>query len=138
MKHLKLWGFLAIAIVMSNCSKEDDGASQMTNQQLLVSGKWYQESKTTGTVSACDKKSYIEFMSNGTMSAATFEDSSGSCTSSGINSATYTLTNNVNIKITFGTDVIDAVIKSITATKLTIDTQDNGQPSTQVFDKTEG
>lgn len=125
---------------MFNCNSDDDGGdgSQLSNKELLQSGKWYQESKTPGNLSACEKKGFIEFKSNGDFIINSYEDNSGTCTAVGMTTAGYTLTNDVNITIVLGSDSIAAVIKSITSTKLTITTTEEGEASTQVFDKTEG
>lgn len=123
-------------LVFTSCSNNDDNndGNQQTNLQLLTSGKWYNESKTPGSFTACEKKGYIKFETNGNMSIESFDDGSGTCQTLGVDVATYTLTDDVNITITFGSEVINAVIISITETLFTV----NSNGETTVFDKTEG
>lgn len=137
---------LLIAIILglftfASCSKDDDNNDdqqqhQQTTQQLLTSGKWYFESKSTGTYTACEKKGYIQFMTDGSMIINSFDDGSGTCESLGAASATYTLTNNVNLTLVFGSDTQSAVINSISESELTTTNSDTGEIN--VFDKTEG
>lgn len=123
-------------LVFTSCSNNDDdnNGNQQTNLQLLTSGKWYNESKTPGSFTACEKKGYIKFETNGNVSVESFDDGTGTCQSLGVDMATYTLTGNVNITITFGTVIINAVITAISETQLTVTTDSE----TTVFDKTEG
>jgi hypothetical protein len=107
---------------------------QQTTADFLTSGKWYFQSKTPGSYTSCEKRGYIQFMTNGNLVLESFDDSSGNCESLGQDSATYTLTNNTNITIEFGSDTQSAVIESISEEELTLKID----AETLVFDKTEG
>lgn len=136
MKTLKTLGLLSLLLLTFSCSNDDDtSASQQTNQQLLTSGKWYQESKTPTDFTVCEKNGSVQFMTNGNIIVESYDDSSGTCESLGAITANYTLTNNVNIAITLGTETINAVINSISTNALNI-TNDDGE--ILVFDKTQG
>lgn len=137
MKILKTLCLVCLAVITINCSKKDDdnNPTQKTNKELLTTGKWYQESKSFGTYSACEKKTNIQFKTDDTLKLEAFDENSGSCQSTGIENATYTLTDNTNLTITFGPDTINTVILSISETELTLK---NEQNETLIFDKTEG
>ncbi|MDC8001607.1 lipocalin family protein [Aequorivita todarodis] len=139
MKTLRTFAFACLALVAFSCSKDDDSSSNTppkTNLELLTSGKWYQESKTPGNYNACEKKTYLLFKTDGTMTLESFDEDSGTCISSGINNGTYTLTNNKNLSITIGPDSINAVILSISESELKV--RNDQDTETLVFDKTEG
>lgn len=130
---------LVLSIVLfASCNKDDDGGSnpQPTNLELLTSGKWYFESNPPGVNTACEKKGYVQFMANGSLIINSFDDASGTCESLGAVNATYTLTNDVNITIVFGSDSQAVVINSISENELKITNSDNGEIN--IFDKTEG
>lgn len=128
---------LLLALSIFNCSSDDDSngnGDQPTNRELLTSGKWYNESVTPGSYTACEKMGYVQFSDSGTLTIESFEINAGNCESLGINSATFTLTNNSIINISFEGDMITAEIMSISQNSLTISTVEE----TIVFDKTEG
>jgi hypothetical protein len=126
-KSVLLIMFIALFV---GCSNDDNGKS---NLQLLTSGKWYNESKSPGTYTDCEKKGYIQFMTNGDVVIESFEDGI-TCASLGAVMATYILTNDVNLEVTLGTEMESAVIQSISETELTLSS--NGE--ILVFDKTQG
>ena len=137
MKTLKRICLIGLVLLVYGCSNSDDDSSssmQATTAELLTSGKWYFQSKTPGTYSSCEKRGYINFMSNGNLIIESFEESSGTCESLGQETATYTVTNDRNLTIVIGSDSQSAVIESISEDKLTLETDDE----TVVFDKTEG
>ncbi|WP_204345621.1 lipocalin family protein [Psychroserpens algicola] len=137
MKTIKHLGLLILALLTINCSGDDDNNSdgELTVRELLISGKWYNESVTPGSYTDCEKMSYIQFSNNGTFTIENFEIIADNCESSGINTASFTLTNNTDITISFEGDTINAEIISITENLLTINS-DNDE--TVVFDKIEG
>ncbi len=137
MKTLKTLCLVCLAVLTFSCNKDDDSSEtpQTTNLELLTSGKWYQESRTPGTYSTCEKSTYLLFISDGTLKLESFDENSGNCQSNGVLSGTYTLTNNTALKLIFGEDSINAIINSISENELTIKTDQN---ETLVFDKTEG
>ncbi|WP_431136797.1 lipocalin family protein [Psychroserpens mesophilus] len=140
MKIVKKLCCICLIIMAYNCSSDDDSnggeMNQLTVQELLVSGKWYNESRTPGTdYSDCEKNGYIEFKADSSFNLESFDDSSGSCESLGINMATYTLSNNRDILIAFESEEIIAVINSISEESLTV-TSSSGE--TLTFDKTQG
>ena len=134
-QHLLLTAMLLSLFVFTSCSNNDDsdGSNQATNKELLISGKWYNESKSPGTYTDCEKNGYVEFKTNGSVIIESFEVGI-TCASLGAVTATYTLTNDVNIELTLGEEMVTAVIQSISSTELTI-TSDG---ETLVFDKTPG
>lgn len=129
---------LCLALLNLNCNSDDDdgSSSQPTNMELLTSGKWYFESKTPGSYNDCEKNGYIQFMDNGTLILDVFEEDAGTCVSLGAVTANYTLTNDVNLTLTLGTDTESAVISAISATSLTVNNTDTGEVI--IFDKTAG
>ncbi|WP_435413691.1 lipocalin family protein [Psychroserpens mesophilus] len=136
---MKLSGICLIALVF-NCSNNDDSndgqPNQLTVQELLVSGKWYQESRTPGTnFTDCEKNGYIEFKVNGVFYLESFDDNSGPCESLGLNEAIYTLSNNRDILIVADSEEINVSISSISQQELTITSSDG---ETLTFDKTQG
>ena len=138
MKTLKLVG-LTILLLSLGCSKNNDDDSenqQQSNLELLTSGKWYFQSKTPGSYTACEKKGYIQFMNDGMFTINVFDESSGTCASLGAVSANYTLTNEVMLTLTLGSETQSAVINNISESQLNI--TNTTQDETIVFDKTEG
>ena len=128
---------ICLILLIYGCNKSDDDSSssmQATTEELLTSGKWYFESKTPGTYTSCEKSGYIQFRINGTLILESFDESSGTCVSLGEIAATYTLTNNRNLTIEFGSDTESAVINSISEEALTLQTD----VETLNFDKTKG
>jgi hypothetical protein len=138
MKTLKTFCLVCLAVLTFSCNKDDDSSetTQKTTLELLTSGKWYFESKTPGTYTACEKKGYILFKTNGDLIINSFDDSSGTCESLGEVTATYTLTNDENINLVFGSETQSAKINSISESELKITNNDTGEVN--VFDKTEG
>jgi hypothetical protein len=111
--------------------------NQLTVQELLVSGKWYNEARTPGTdFTNCEKNGYIEFKANGDFNVESFDDSSGPCDSIGLNEATYTLSDNRDIIIVVDSEEINVSISSISQQVLVIITSSDGE--TLTFDKTQG
>ena len=128
---------ICLILITYSCNKSDDDSAdliQPTTEELLTSGKWYFESKTPGTYTACEKIGFIQFMINGDVILDSFDDGSGTCESLGEVTATYTLTNNLNLNLVFGSDSQSAVIDSISEDELTLENVNE----TVVFDKTEG
>jgi hypothetical protein len=125
-----------LVLLTFNCSSDDDSTSNpATVQALLTSGKWYQESKTPGSYTDCEKLSYVQFLSDGTFNLESFEDDEGDCSSIVLITATYTLANNMTIIIDFEGDLISVEIVSISENLLTLTSSEN---ETLVFDKTAG
>ena len=135
MRTFKLFSIIVLAMLALNCSSDDDNSSQATVAELLASGRWYQESRTPGSYTDCEKRSYIQFNSNGSFMLESFEDDGDDCVSLDVMTATYTLTNDVSILITFDGGVLSAEIVSISEDLLTVTSSEN---ETLVFDKTEG
>lgn len=128
---------ICLIVLAYSCNKSDDDSSSSmpaTTEELLTSGKWYFESKTPGTYTSCEKRGYIQFMVNGILTLESFDESSGTCKSLGAVTATYTLSNDVNLAIEFDSDVQAAIIDSISEETLTLRTDDE----TLNFDKNEG
>jgi hypothetical protein len=138
MKTLKALIILSLLIVANSCSNDDDNNDnvppQSTNQELLISGKWYQESNSGTAFTQCEKNSSWDFIDITNLAVETFDDSSGTCESLGITNATYTLTNDVNLELSAPGTTIIATIQSITSSELVL----LGNGDTVVFDKTPG
>ena len=136
MNTQKLWMLLFMSLAILGCSSDDDGNNQQSTEDLLTSGKWYFESITPGSYTDCEKKGYIQFMSNGTAIINSFEDFDGPCESLGAITVSYTLTNNVNLTLTFAGETQNAVIEAISSNSLRVSNPDDGEIIE--FDKTEG
>jgi hypothetical protein len=135
MKTLKSFLILTLALVAFGCNSNDDSDGEgPTNLELLTSGKWYQESSTSETYDNCEKMTYVEFTTGGSVTLNSFFDNAGTCESPGPVSGTYTLQNDVDIHIEIDGENMDAVITSISEDELVV-TTDEG---TLTFDKTEG
>ncbi|WP_298894222.1 lipocalin family protein [uncultured Psychroserpens sp.] len=137
MKTYKQLSILLVILSFFGCSNDDDNngnGNQPTNRELLTSGKWYNESVTPGSYNDCEKMGYIQFSDNGTFTLESFDLNAGNCESFGINTGAFTLSNNINISVSFEGEIITAVIVTITENSLTITTDEE----TIVFDKTEG
>ncbi|MEM5564283.1 lipocalin family protein [Psychroserpens sp. AS72] len=136
MKTFKTLSILLVTFILFSCSSDDDNNSQQqSTQELLTSGKWYQESRTPGSYTICDKVSYIQFTTNNNFELESFEENGDDCISLGLMTATYTLTENMTIEISFEGELISTEIIGISAQELTLLTSEN---ETLVFDKTEG
>ncbi|MDT0557089.1 lipocalin family protein [Ichthyenterobacterium sp. W332] len=133
---IKLITVFCLSVLLSACSNDDDSSSgdQQTTLELLTSDTWYQESRTPGTFTDCEKNSSFKFNSNNTLNVESFEDDAGTCESTGMVSATYTLSGD-DLTIMLGPDTIMATINSVSETTLSV-TDDEGE--TVVFDKTQG
>lgn len=137
MKTLKQISILLLIVLTFNCSNDDDGNSGeiATVRELLTSGKWYQESRTPGSYTDCEKMGYVQFMTNNIFTLENFGSNGGDCTSLGLNTATYILTENMTIEISFEGEILSTEIIVISTQELTLLTSEN---ETLVFDKTEG
>lgn len=137
MKTISRICLICLLLISFSCSNSDDdsgSSAQPTTMEMLTSGKWYFESKTPGSYSSCEKKGYIQLMSNGTFVLVSFDDDSGTCESLGENTGTYTLSNNTNLNLVIDSETISAVINSISEEELILET--GGE--TLVFDTSEG
>ncbi len=136
---MKLQNVLFAAVALSlfifiSCSSGDDSSNPPTNQELLTTDKWYNESTSSGSYTACEKNGYIEFKTNGIVTIDSFDDGSGTCESLGATDANYILTSSTTITITLESDMVIATIEAISQDQLTLIVEDE----TLVFDKTEG
>ena len=138
MKILKKLSCICLLIIAYNCSSDDsneEDTNQPTVQELLVSGKWYNQSRTPGAnYTDCEKNGYIEFNADGSFKLESFDDSSGLCESLGLNMATYVLSNNRDILISFGTEEFSVIINSITQGILEVTSSDG---ETLTFNKSQ-
>lgn len=139
MKVLKKLGIVSLVLLISACSSDDDGNGGMQGgidvSALLTSGKWYQESITPGSFTDCEKNTSVEFTENGDVFIESFDDNTGACESLGIESGTFTLTNDRDVVITSNVIIINIVIDAITAELLIVRTSDG---DTITFDKVQG
>ncbi|MGS2726521.1 lipocalin family protein [Psychroserpens sp. BH13MA-6] len=129
---------ICLLVIIYNCSSDDgdNGTNNPTVQELLVSGKWYNESRSVGSnYSDCEKNGSIAFNNNGQVMVESFDDPSGPCESLGVITATYTLANSSEITIIYGSEVLNASIISITQETLTVMSSDG---ETLTYDKTPG
>ncbi len=135
MKTIKMLCLFSGLVLITACNSDDDATTVVpTNQELLISGKWYQESSTESTYTDCEKNSSFNFLDTTNLSVEPFDDSSGTCQSLGATEATYSLTNDVNLVLTIPGTTVNATIQSITASELVL--LSNG--GTIVLDKTAG
>lgn len=135
MKSLKTITLL-LSVLAFSCSSDDDNSSEdmQSTSQLLTESKWYQQSKSPGSFSDCEKNGSFKFNTDNSLNVESFDDSSGTCEFQGTVNTTYTLSG-MTLTLTFGTDVITATINSISETTLNV-TDSNGD--TVVLDKTQG
>ncbi|WP_067146126.1 lipocalin-like domain-containing protein [Pseudotamlana agarivorans] len=137
MKILKTICFACLIIFAPSCSNDDNGdSSEKTTRELLTTGKWYQESKSPGSFTDCEKNGYVEFMDNGDAIVDIYDDFSGTCESLGAIIAEYTLSNNIKITITFGADVTEINIEEISDDELVLKNVNDGEIIR--FDRTPG
>ena len=136
MKLFRTLSILLLTLLMFSCSSDDDNSQQQqSTQELLTSGKWYQESRSPGSYTDCEKMSYIQFMTNNNFLLESFENNGDDCVSLGLMTATYTLSENTTIIISFEGEMFSVEIIAISIQELTLLTSEN---ETLVFDKTEG
>ncbi len=138
MEILKKLGIVCLVLCTSACSSDDDSGGDMQDDinvaSLLQSGKWYQESITSGSFTDCEKNTNIEFLDDEDFFIEVFDDDPEPCATTGLEAGIYTRINN-NITITVGSEVINIVIDSISQESLTVTTSDG---DTITFDKVQG
>lgn len=116
-----------------SCKKDKNQKDEIQ----LVSGKWYLETEDGVEVSACEKKSSVEFTNDGRWVFQVYIEYDTDCES--INGeGTYTLNGN-NITITLGTESSIGTF-SISGGILTVQAynEDLGRTETSTYDKTSG
>ncbi|MBD1260094.1 lipocalin family protein [Maribacter polysiphoniae] len=133
-KTIGVLGLLMLSFACSNSDDDNDSPETPSTANLLISGKWYLESKTPNDFSACEKNGSLQFHDDGSVEQENYEENSGTCEATDLNSATYTLSGS-SLVITFGSDTITTTINSITDSELSI-TDSNGD--TIILDKTQG
>lgn len=136
MNVLKTLSIVSLILFTFSCNSDDDSSSENTPStlELLITGKWYLESKTPGGFSDCEKNSSFKFYTNNTVDVENFDDSSGPCETQGTVNSTYSLTGST-LTIELGPDTVTATINSISETTLNV-TDNVGD--TIVFDKVQG
>lgn len=139
MKLLKKLGIICLTILMSACSSDDDAIGGLLGgldvTTLLTSGKWYQEARTPDGLSACEKNTNVEFTITGAVFIESFDDETGPCESTGLETGVFTITNDRDVVITSENVLISIVIDLITLDVLIV-TTDEGE--TLTFDKVQG
>jgi hypothetical protein len=136
MKTYKYFAISLLTLLVLSCSSDDDNGNndpQLSTLELLNSGRWYLESKTPGSFSACEKSGYLEFSNNTDIALNFFDDQSGPCESTGVVNGTFTLSNN-NLVINASGEVISVTIDAISENELTV----TSSTETIVLDKIEG
>lgn len=136
MKIFTKLSIVIAALLVIACSNNDDNDHNndgQTTLELLVSGRWYQESKSPGSFSSCEKNSYIEFSNETDIALHFYNEDSGPCESEGVINATYTLSNN-NLVINASGEIISVTIDAISENELIVTSENE----TIVFDKIEG
>ena len=133
-KTIGVLGLLMLSFACSNNDDSNDSSETPSTEKLLISGKWYLESKTPIDFSACEKNGSFQFNDDGSVQQENFEENSGTCEAADLIRATYTLSDS-SLVITFGSEIISVTINNITASELTL-TDSNGD--TFVLDKTQG
>ena len=137
MKQFKWIGLIGLVLLSVSCSNDDDSSDSgdmPTTQELLTTGTWYQESKSPGDFTDCEKNSSFNFKTDNSLDFEAFDDSSGPCESVGIVTTTYSLSG-MTVTITFGSDVETATIVSISESTLVVM---DGSGDTITFDRTQG
>ena len=137
LKHTLKLAMFAFILVFASCSKDDSPAEdntamdEPTNQELLISGKWYVESSTEiGVADGCTGQSYFHFLDNDSLIIETYEQVGiEDCVSDGVELFNYQLLGNV-------LDVAEAentfiTIEHISETQLIIKAVEPGQ--TEIF-----
>jgi len=125
--------YLFVSIFMG-CANDDNSLSNPTNEDLLISGKWYQESNSGSTLSDCEKMTSFDFNSENELEVEIFDDSSGPCQSIGTLDGTYSLTNDVNLSVIVPALAFSGTIQSISENRLVI----NSSGEIIEFDRTAG
>ena len=121
MRTVKSITLLAVIALFFGCSSDDNGSdSGPSNLELLFSGKWYQESSSSSTYTACEKQTSFDFMASNALEVEVFDVSSGSCQSLGTNNASYSLTNDVDLVLTITGWTISGTIQSIDSDELVV------------------
>lgn len=124
---LKMLFLVALPLLFTACSKDDDAAPQPTVTDLLTSGKWYIENYigTTLTNPECEKKSYYLFLQNGDVLVEYFSlNNENNCASQSVSGSWELLQENI-LKLTNADNNVEfGEIVSITQTELIIKSGD--------------
>src|SRR5690554_3675365 len=103
MKILKQVFFIAVlAIIAVGCSSDDDNNGSQTVEQMLMSGKWYQEKRNGFDITPCEKKSFIHFFDGNKIEEVEFYEGSSNCDIASSNSGTFVLIGDSNIDFNYG------------------------------------
>ncbi|MGC1471608.1 MAG: hypothetical protein WA775_03360 [Psychroserpens sp.] len=131
----KLITLLTVLTFLFTCSQDDDVDSNITTLEILTSDKWYFQSKSPGTYTECNRKGFLDFSTDGTVSIRAFDDTSDDCGLEVVFDTTYTL-NGLNIDVEIGSDSIIGIIAYDPSVE-TI-TIINSEGDSITFDKIEG
>jgi len=88
---------IAIVLVFASCSKDDGPAEddtiveEPTNHELLISGKWYiQSTSSGGNYGECERQTYLQFIDEDTLIIQAYHLAGGmNCVAETIQSISY-------------------------------------------------
>lgn len=137
METLKQVFFIAVlAIVTVGCGSDDDNNGSQTVEQMLMSGKWYQEKRNGFDITPCEKKSFIHFFDGNKIEEVEFYEGSSNCDIARSDNGTFVLIGDSVIDVNYENDGFSGQfhIESITPSELVLEMYG----SLITFDKTEG
>ncbi len=132
--------FLGISLTGIFSCNNDDDKSEPSTMELLTSGRWYLQSSTILTVTACDREKYFDFSNDGSLILLVTEMVDGTCTNHPLQNFTFELTteNNIIINQADGESTM-LEIASITQNSLVLrQSMTDGGTHDLIFDKTAG
>jgi hypothetical protein len=123
-----------LCLISCSSSETDDSDEVLSTQELLTSGKWYQESQSPGSFSPCEKNTSFQFNTDGSVIIEGYNETSGSCQLENTLTASYTLSG-LSLTVSLGSETISATVENISTTELTL-SESTGAMT--VFDKIKG
>lgn len=117
---LKMLFLLALPLVFTACSKDDDAAPQPTVRDLLTKDRWYLESMSANSnLNNCQKQTNVRFLESGIAPFVDYAMNNEVCAASNTGSWSWELISDTEILIEMeGTDpvVFDLSISETTLT----------------------
>uniref|UniRef100_UPI00404AF116 lipocalin family protein n=1 Tax=Gelidibacter sp. TaxID=2018083 RepID=UPI00404AF116 len=140
MKIFKILPFIALAILtlFNSCSKDDDSSSEPNVEDLLLSGKWYFESRTNLILDICDKQSNWRFLPNGNYILEYYHNADDGCEIYDSTEGIFELLSNETFSVTYEENTLVYDIVAISETELIVTATSGGMLITIVLDKNPG